>query len=305
MIQAALLSNRGYLMISGEDKIPFLQGILTNDVSKVSDDTSLYTLLLTPQGRYNYDLFISKVQEDWVIEGDLDRLQALLDRLNTYKLRSKVSLKLDSDHNVLALWTPHGLEHKVSDDLIAESLNLPAKEGATQTTNLWTAFIDPRLSSLGARLRIHRDHMGKLSDCLGMELVDEADYVYHRLTYGVPESASELDLEKSIPLECGMDELNAISWDKGCYVGQELTARTRYRGLVRKRLFPFVLTGSINPEDPILLGDKEVGSWYTVSRDRGLGLLRLEALNTDPLTCGGIIVLPHTPFWMKLDESGN
>lgn len=297
MIYASILTNRGYIIVSGEDRADFLQGLLTNDVTKITDNQSIYALLLTPQGKYCYDLIISQINNDsWVIEGDADRLHDLITRLNMYKLRSQVTLTPDPDHCVVALWNPHGGE-----DGVAEALELPARNGAAHTTSLWTAMMDPRLEALGARLRIKRDGVTHLSECLGLTLVDESEYKYHRIMQGVPESASELIVDKSIPLECGMDELNAIDWNKGCYVGQELTARTRYRGLVRKRLVPFTVMGAVNNEDRIMAGEAEVGSWYVLSHDKGLALLRLEALEGS-LTCGGIEVLPNVQGWMKFGE---
>lgn len=299
MIYASILSNRGYITVSGADREPFLQGLLTNDVSKVTEEQSIYALLLTPQGKYCYDLIISQINnESWAVEGDADRLHELVNRLNLYKLRSQVTLDLETESCVVALWTSHGAG---SGNLVAEALDLNLCPGVTGKTPLWTAMMDPRLANLGARLRMKRTQVSHLSDCLGVTLVDEAEYQYHRITHGVPESAAELIVDKSIPLECGMDKLNAIDWDKGCYVGQELTARTRYRGLVRKRLIPLTTMGAMNREEPIMAGDAEVGSWYVISRDRGLALVRLEALNT-PLTCGGVEVLPTVPLWMKFAE---
>lgn len=299
MIYASTLLNRGYILLSGEDREAFLQGLLTNDISKIRQDQSIYALLLTPQGKYCYDLIISQINnESWAIEGDADRLQELIKRLNLYKLRSQVTIAADSEHCVVVLWSPHSGD---TDNLVAEALSLPFHPGATQSSSLWIAMMDPRLMALGARLRIKRTQVDHLVDCLGVTLVDEAEYCYHRVTHGVPESAAELIVDKSIPLECGMDELNAIDWDKGCYVGQELTARTRYRGLVRKRLVPLTTMGAINHGDPIMAGDAEVGSWYIRSRDCGLALVRLEAL-AKPLTCGGVEVLPMVPHWMKFGE---
>lgn len=297
MIYASIVTNRGYIIVSGEDRVDFLQGLLTNDVTKITDQQSIYALLLTPQGKYCYDLIISQINNDsWVIEGDKDRLHDLIARLNMYKLRSQVIVTPDPDYCVVALWSPHGIV-----DDVAGALELPARPGATQTTSLWTAMIDPRLIALGARLRIKRDSVTHLTECLGVTLVDESEYKYHRIMQGVPESASELIVDKSIPLECGMDELNAIDWDKGCYVGQELTARTRYRGLVRKRLIPMTVMGVVNQGDRIMTGEDEVGSLYVHSHDKGLALVRLEALEK-PLTCNGVEVLPNVQEWMKFGE---
>jgi hypothetical protein len=116
----------------------------------------------------------------------------------------------------------------------------------------------------------------------------------------VPDGSRDLPVEKAILLENGFDELNAIDWDKGCYMGQELTARTRYRGLVRKRLMPVAIEGPA-PEfgSALLLGDKEAGEMRSASGDIGLALVRLEALGQGALTSGAARLTPSKPDWAK------
>src|SRR5262249_4858773 len=144
------------------------------------------------------------------------------------------------------------------------------------------AYVDPRLAELGVRLILPR---AKATDVLAdLQAVEDAGgALYHglRASLGVPDAPRELVPEKSIPLENGLDELHAIDWQKGCYMGQELTARTRYRGLVRKRLLPVRISGPApEPGTPLLLGDKEMGEIRSVIGDgtRGFAMVRLEAL---------------------------
>lgn len=285
MIYGSHITNRGYLKVQGEDALEFLQGLVTNDLRKVTENCSVYALLLTPQGKYSYDFIISFDPDDgYFIEGDRDRLKALFSRLTLYKLRSKVVLTIEEDYQVLALWSQ-------PEDLVYESLELEKELGTTRHTKLWTVMVDPRSISLGCRLRVHKDQLSEVKNCLGMTLVDEEDYKYHRIGLGIPEGASELIIDKSIPLECGMNEFHAIDWNKGCYVGQELTARTKYRGLVRKGLFCFVAMGPVDQQSPLVLEDgTSVGVWYTLCRDRGLALVRLEAIG-QPISCSGVGVL--------------
>jgi folate-binding protein YgfZ len=139
---------------------------------------------------------------------------------------------------------------------------------------------------------------------------DDADggaYHLRRTRLGVPDAGRDLTPEKSILLENGFDELNAIDWQKGCYMGQELTARTRYRGLVRKRLLPVRISGPApEPGTPLLLGDKEMGEMRSVIGDgtRGFAMVRLEALagGMPEFSAGASKVFPDIPGWMRLPE---
>lgn len=296
MIYASTLSRRGIIKVSGPDQVTFLQGLVTNDVSKISSNKAIYTWLLTPQGKYCHDLMIIQVGEDWYVEVDKHRAQELVNQLSPYILRSKVSLEVMPNSCVVALWAQNNEEN-----LLADFLKLPPELGCAKSTAEWVAFIDPRELKMGARLIVEKDSLDFLTKFMGTEMSSEDDYRYHRLSLGIPESGEELLVDKSIPLECGMDELHAIDWEKGCYVGQELTARTRYRGLIRKRLIPFILSSPVGFEDPLMSNDKEVGKWYALAHDRGLALVRLEALN-DSLFSNGTHVIPHIPDWMKLPQ---
>lgn len=300
MIYASTLSHRGLIKVSGPDRISFLQGLVTNDVSKISQDKAIYTWLLTPQGKYLYDLMLMQEGEDWYMEVDQTRTQELVNRLMPYVLRSKVSFEILPDHRVMALWTSSNDENH-----LANTLKLSPELGRAKSTSTGSIFLDPRYLKMGARLFVKVDSSDFMTQIPEVEMASEEDYRYHRLSLGIPESSEELITDKSIPLECGMDELNAIDWEKGCYVGQELTARTRYRGLVRKRLIPFILSGPVGLDDPLKDTNqedgKEVGKWYALSHDRGLALTRLENLK-GPLFSNGVSIIPHFPEWMKLPQ---
>ncbi|WP_032112753.1 YgfZ/GcvT domain-containing protein [Candidatus Paracaedibacter symbiosus] len=293
MIYCTELTNRGVLKVAGPDRFVFLQGLLTNDVSRLTSDTSLYSLLLTPQGKHFFDLFLVAVGDEWWVEGDRYRLEELKKKLSLYKLRSNVSLDIDLDQHIFSLWG--------ADVVAAFDLNdrIP---GHTQHTPLWHVYRDPRHPALGARMIVAADHVAGLSHCEGLTMVEADEYRYYRYGLGVPESDAELLVDKSIPLENGMDELNAIDWQKGCYMGQELTSRTRYRGLVRKRLFPVTVNATVNVETKIVAGENEVGTWRSLCRERGLALIRLEALDKE-LTCGSAKVTVVQPNWMVLPEA--
>jgi len=281
------LPYRGVLEIQGEDKAIFLQGLISNDIRKVTPQQAIYATLLSPQGRFLYDFFISEKEGSYFLDGEKDRLDSLLKKLSLYKLRASVSFTLRPDLNVYALWGEN----------IATSLGLTEEKGNAKE-NL---YMDPRLLDLGAR------SIGEVGN-KDFQLVSPRDYDLHRLVLGVPEGGRDLIPEKAILLECGLDELNAISWTKGCYIGQELTARTKHRGLVRKRLFPVQVEGSPPSEGAeISLNGERVGRMYTHVGATGLSLLRLEAFQAyqegkGELICEMASLKPYIPLWMILEE---
>jgi folate-binding protein YgfZ len=133
-----------------------------------------------------------------------------------------------------------------------------------------------------------------------VETATEADYRLHRLSLGLPDGPPDLEPEKTLLLEAGFDELHGIAWDKGCYMGQELTARTKYRGLVKRRLIPVRLeTAPPPPGTPVLADGQEVGSLRSAAGDLGLAMLRLDALEK-PLLAGDVGLQPQLPDWLKL-----
>jgi folate-binding protein YgfZ len=206
--------DRALIALAGADRESFLQGLVSNDVAKASEERAIYAAFLTPQGKYLHDIFIAAQGERLLIECESNRRADLLRRLSLYKLRSKVTL---AEENELAVGLFFG------DDALAD-LDLPAAPGRARADGQGIVFVDPRLAALGARAFLPRQ-------ALPAEAVSLADYDRLRLALGVPDGSRDLPVDKAILLENGFDELNAIDWEKGCYMGQELTARTRYRGL--------------------------------------------------------------------------
>lgn len=284
--------DRSYIRITGADRKTFLQGLITNDVNKVSLTRSIYSTLLTPQGKFLHDFFIFEDEDALVIDTNYTRHQDLIKRLSMYKLRSRV--------DITATEKPFPVTLLFGSDVFS-ALQIEPKEGATQRINGSLAFVDPRLKEMGVRV------MSESFDQSTFGFIEATlnDVEKHRLTLGVPKEGVDMIVDKAIPLECGLDELNAIDWQKGCYMGQELTARTKYRGLVRKRLLPVTLENeAIEPMTAIMLGDKEVGSMRSSCEGHGLALLRLEIFeepkNVESLKAGPWLVKPSIPKWMNI-----
>ena len=265
MTRLAALPRRAVLTIEGDDRVSYLQGLVSNDVPAAGPGRAVWAALLTPQGKWLADFFIFADNGRLLLDCEREQAPDLLRRLSRYRLRSKVTLSAAEDLSVYAAWggTP----------------DVPA-----------IAAPDPRIAEAGWRL---------LSAAPLPTNALEADWDRHRLALGLPDGSRDLEAEKTVLLEAGFDELNGVSWSKGCYMGQELTARTKYRGLVKRRLVPVAIDGPVPaPGTPVLRDDAEVGSMRSGRDQAGLAVLRLEAMS-GVLQCGAATLVPRVPAWMQ------
>lgn len=262
----ATLTDRAVLEVTGEDRLAFLQGLVSNDVTAIPEGGALWAALLTPQGKWLADFFLVPRPDRILMDVEAGLAETVMARLLRFRLRSKVAMgRLDMA--VQAGW----------DEAIPED-----------------ATPDPRLPGAGWRL---------LTDAPRPVTASPEDYDVHRLALGLPDGSRDLQAEHSTLLEAGFDELHGVSWSKGCYMGQELTARTKYRGLIKRRLVPVDVEGPL-PErgTPVTRDGAEVGEMRSGRDDRGMALLRLAAL-TGELRCGEAVLRPRVPAWMKLSEA--
>ena len=274
-----LLEERGLLAVTGGDRAAFLQGLVSNDVHRVSASRSLYAGLLTPQGKYLFDFMMIEHEDSLLLDCEADRLEALRRRLAVYRLRSQVDLEdASGSWQVHAAWGPDALA----------ALGLPDRAGATVRWRDGIAITDPRHPGLGARMITPRGS-DPAPDIMARG--ERAGYDAVRISLGIPDGTRDLEVGRTVLLEAGFDDLNGIDWDKGCYMGQELTARTRYRGLVKRRLTPVVADGAVpEPGTRVTLDGREVGELRSGTGDRALALLRLAALEDEDaeLLAGGV-----------------
>ena len=253
-----ILEERGLILINGEDRRSFLQGLISNDTAKITEETAIYAAFLTPQGKYLHDFFIIEHEGALLLDCEANRLADLLKRLKMYTLRAKVTLTDVSEQYLVAAIFG---DTRIDSHLIA------------------CRYVDPRSSNMGLRAIIARtDNLNGLSS-LGAKPMTRQYYDSHRLKLGIPDGSRDLVVDKSILMESGFDELGGIDWNKGCYIGQELTARTKHRGLVKKRLMPVTFDGPPPPAgSSIKAGEKEAGEMRSGIDGMGLALLRLEYL---------------------------
>jgi hypothetical protein len=285
--------DRGLIRIDGAEARPFLQGIVSNDVNKVSSARAIYAALLTPQGKYLHDFFIAELDGALMLDCEAVRRDDLLRRLARFKLRSKVSLAPGPDTHAVAL---------IYGSAALSAVGLATERGAAKPYAGGVVYADPRLREIGARAIVPRASATTALAAAGIAPGSAADYETLRLELGLPDGSRDLEIEKSILLESGFDELAGVDWDKGCYMGQELTARTHYRALIKKRLVPVRIQGPTPPPGtPIFAGGSEVGIMRSARDGAGLALLKIEALSGIPeLSAGEARIAVRKPFWLKI-----
>ena len=280
----SLIPHRSVIAVGGADRVEFLQGLISNDTTKVAPGRAVWAALLTPQGRFLNDMFVADGGDDsLLLETERERAPALAKKFSLYKLRSKVTVEDRSAAMEVAVVFGTGAERALEID------------GAI-------SFVDPRLAELGVRVLAPAGTVAALLSARGIAAAPLDDYDALRLSLGVPDGSRDLPVEKALLLESGFDELNGVDWKKGCYMGQELTARTKYRALVRKRLCPVSVEGALPaPGTSVYLDGKEVGELRSGSGRRALALLQAEAARgPGPLLADGVQLIATIPPWMRI-----
>ncbi len=266
MTRIAHLPDRAVLAVTGADRVGFLNGLVSNDVAEAAPGRAVWAALLTAQGKWLADFFILAEPDRLLLDCEKAAALMLAPRLSRYRLRADVAIA-PTGLNVFAAWDG--------------APDLPASIVAA----------DPRLPGAGWRV---------LADNSPATNADASAWDAHRLSLGLPDGSRDLEAEKTVLLEAGFDELNGVSWTKGCYMGQELTARTRYRGLVKRRLLPVQGTAPLPPPGtPIVADAREVGQMRSSQAGAGIALLRLDSLG-GALSADGAGLSVLVPGWMVL-----
>jgi folate-binding protein YgfZ len=243
----ARLDDRAIIAVSGPEARAFLQGLITNDIEMLAPGHAIYAALLTPQGKILFDFLVAEGDGALLIDCAAERRDALVKRLQIYRLRTKVTIEPRDQLAVVASWGADEQRH--------------------------SSFVeDPRVHGLGLRRIAAR---GEIS----ASLPGPTAYHRHRVALGVPES-DDFGSDKVFALDGDLDELGAISFSKGCYVGQELTARMKHRGTARKRLLPVATEGPDMPEvdAAVTANGRDLGEIRARYGDKGFALLRLDRL---------------------------
>ena len=290
-----ILEDRALLYVSGEDSQNFLQNLITNDVNQVNDNTSCFASLLTPQGKFLYEFFIIKHKLGYFLDCEKAQAENLLKQLNIYKIRSKIDILNLSNEFVVASFDKD------------KFLTLPdAKDrpGYTIKFREDSVFLDPRNSDLGARLIINLEKL--YLSLKKLELKDDNIENYYKKSFNlglIPKNLNDLQ-NKLFGIECNLEELNAIDFKKGCYVGQENTARIKLKDKLSKRIFPLkIIDGNINKDESIFLDNKEIGKVLINDEKYPFGLIKFKEINLKTNTkfkTNNSLIEIIVPNWIKI-----
>ena len=286
-----ILEDRGLLYINGDDAKEFLQNIITNNIENISEDRSCFSALLTPQGKYLYDFIIIKHKLGYFLDCEKKIIENLYKQLSLYKLRSKVDiLNLSNEFVVANLTKEKFLELENSKDEVGFTIKFREDP----------ILLDPRSDKLGARLVINLEKLYLSIKKLGLNVSDASEYYNHSHELGIAQIDTNNLQNKLFGIECNFEELNGIDFRKGCYVGQENTARIKLKDKLNKRLFAVKVQEGEITSDEITSNNKNIGK-LLINNENPFALLKLEnkKFNFDvDLKCGDAKIKALKPNWL-------
>jgi folate-binding protein YgfZ len=248
--QIIILEDRGLISVTGDDAKEFLQNIITNDIKKVDKFNSIYSALLSPQGKYLHEFFIIHIDKGYLIDCDNNSKEDLISNLSKYKLRSNVELKDLSSEYVIGIIN------------IKKFNEIQSKTGKTTNTITYREsplFVDPRKKELGARILSSLEKLHLTIKKLSLKIIDSSKYINHAHDLGIPEIGLINLKEQLFGLEANFEELNAIDFKKGCFVGQENTARMKLKNKLRRRLLALKTNEEIQIGDDLNFDEIKIG----------------------------------------------
>jgi len=263
-----ILDDRAILYISGDDSKEFLQNLISNDINKVNDVNSCFSSLLTPQGKFLYEFIILKYKSGYFLDCEKLQVEGLFKQLSLYKLRSKVEiLNLSNEFVVAAFSYQKFLTFEDAKD----------RSGFTLKYREDPIVLDPRNKKLGARLIINLEKLYLSLKKLNLKNSDVKEYFSLSHEIGiVPQNISDLE-NNLFGIECNYEELNGIDFKKGCYVGQENTARIKLKDKLNKRLLPIkLIEGELKKNEIIFFEDKEIGKILIDNKNYPFALIKIK-----------------------------
>jgi folate-binding protein YgfZ len=290
----SFLPHRALIAVSGDDRFSFLQGLVSNDMRKVERGRAVWAALLTPQGKFLHEFFVFPIDGVVYLECEHTRRDDLLTRLSRYKLRSKVEMHIT---DALVPGVAWGDGAAAAQGLSNDADALLSRDGGI-------VYRDPRLAEAGVRWALPTDTATSTITAFDLEPSTPEAFDDHRLALGLPDGSRDMEIEKALLLESGFEELHGVDFQKGCYMGQELTARTHYRALIKKRLMPVTIDGPVPAPGTALKSDgAAAGEMKSARGTHGLALIRIEAwkkASSGTLDASGSAVTPVVPAWMIL-----
>lgn len=257
------LKESKFIVISGDDCKDFLQSIVTNDINKCDDNKSIYSCLLTPQGKFIADFFVTFYNDGYLIEINEKFFNDFINKLKIYKLRSKIEIKENKSFLSIVVLENNLLEES-SDKIIY--------------------FKDPRKENIGIKYYIKESILNDVITKFNLNEINFKIYRQKLMRNLIPYSVEDLIVNKSLLLENNFEHINALDWNKGCYIGQENTARMKYRALLKKsiRLIK-IQSGIVKSGDQIFFNEKNIGQITSIIENIGLAMIKIEEANNNKI----------------------
>ena len=289
-----ILEDRGILYINGIDVKEFLQNIISNDINKVNQTNSCFASLLSPQGKFLFAFIIIKHKSGYFLDCEKSQVDELFKQLSIYKLRSNIEIMNLSNEFVIAAFNK---------DKFLEFEGAIDEPGNTIQYREDSILLDPRNKDLGARLVINLEKL--YLTLKKLELKNSKIDEYYKLSHelGIVQKNMNMLQNKLFGIECNFEELNGIDFQKGCYVGQENTARIKLKNKLSKRLLPIYLISGKLIEDAIIYDDnnEEVGK-ILISGEYPFGIIKYLKIKSNEeveLKSKDAVLKIKKPQWIK------
>ena len=280
-----ILKDRDIISVSGSDSASFLQNVITNDINKLNESNSLYSALLTPQGKYLYDFFILKHGKNYLIDCESETTENLLSCFQKYKLNANIEFKNITSDNSVAIITYKKFQQIQKNDVVD------------------IVFSDPRTNLMGARIISKLEKLNLAIKKLGLKLTDQEQYFETAHALGLPIKGLKKLQNQIFALELNFEEEKGVDFKKGCYIGQENTSRMKLGNKLRRRIFPLKTSDELKDGSEIFFKNKVIGK-VMISKPKAFGLIKLydpniESFLDEDLKCNNSNVNLVKPYWFN------
>jgi len=288
------LEDRGFIQVNGSEAKDFLQNIVTNDIEKVNNNSTIFSSILTPQGKYLFEFFVLKLKDDYLLECEKKATAEIIKLLKFYKLRSKVDFIDLSEKYIAAV---------ISLEKFKEMNKSNLSRGSTTIYREDPVYIDPRNNKLGAKIISKLENIHLTIKKLNLKIIDKKKYYIKGFELGIPQVELSKLKGKIFGIENNLDELNGIDFKKGCYIGQENTSRIKLRNKLRRRILPIQkITGEISENDIIKYKNNVIGK-IMIDKPYAFALVKvvepdLKEFTNAELMCGKSKVKILKPEWI-------
>ena len=280
-----ILKDRDIISVSGSDSASFLQNVITNDINKLNESNSLYSALLTPQGKYLYDFFILKHEKNYLIDCESETAENLLSCFQKYKLNANIEFKNITSDNPVAIITYKKFQQIKKNNVVD------------------IVFSDPRTNLMGARIISKLEKLNLAIKKLGLKLTDEEQYFETAHALGLPIKGLKKLQNQIFALELNFEEEKGVDFKKGCYIGQENTSRMKLGSKLRRRILPLKTSDELKDGSEIFFKNKVIGK-VMISKPKAFGLIKLydpniESFLDENLKCNNSNINLVKPYWFN------